>query len=135
MVAFRLSDVLKQLLNDTRVRAGLRVEFEHRQNADGDRVYSEFHTADHFQELVRRAPPGSKTLALACYMDGTWLSNNGKASCKPFVISIANVTRDVHNQDWAKKIMFHFQELGGSLKTRKSSRYRQVQFLFRMCAI
>ena len=117
------------------MRAGLRVEFEHRQNADGERVYNEFHTADHFKELVRRAPPGAKTLALACYMDGTWLSSNGKASCKPFVIAIANVTRDVHNQDWAKKIMFHFQELGGSHKTRKSSRYRQVQLLFRICAI
>ena len=122
------SDTLKQLLHDDRVRMNLRPDFELRK-CDGSRVFAEMHTGDQFKELRRRTPNGAVCLAIVLYMDATWLSANGRASCKPLVICIGNVTREVYVQDFAKKTLLHFRDLGGSKKTRNTTSYRTVSFL------
>ena len=114
------------MLQDTRIQDSLCAKHEEKTNSNGLRVYREFHTGEQFREICRRAPAGATPLALSFYMDETWLSQNGKASCKPLVMSIANVHRDVFNQDWSKKIVLHFVDLGGSSKTKNTNNYRAV---------
>ena len=116
---------MKQLLHDDRVRKNLRPDFELRKS-DGHRVFAEMHTGDQFKELRRRTPHGAICLALVLYMDATWLSANGHATCKPLVLCIGNVTRDIYVQDFAKKTLLHFRDLGGSKKTRNKDSYRKV---------
>ena len=97
--------LIRSLLEDERITGDIRWEpsQETRQvEVNGQQIHEKIYggaaSAAQFRDMHGLCPRHCKFLALTAYEDETWLSENGYASCKPFVIAPSAVSKSVFNQ-------------------------------------
>jgi hypothetical protein len=70
---------------------------------------------------------GVLLIPLIIYLDGTWLSSNGRQNGKPLSMTIGNINQSRMNKNDAKRLIAYMPAIPGSKRLRKSARYKRAK--------
>ena len=84
--------------------------------------YSELNTGTWWEE-TQQLTPGLKVLPLIFYLDDTHLSRNGRASAKPFSMTIGIFPLDYIMKDESKTVLAYMPDMKGTAAQKKQKKY------------
>jgi hypothetical protein len=102
--------------------------YQEKVNSEGDRIYEHLNTGlwwKKTEEKVREAHGDVGLVPIILYLDGTWLSKNGRHNAKPISMSLGNFDKAVYNQDASKRVIGYMPPLPASAEVRKKAHYKR----------
>ena len=120
--------ITRDLLSKENLLQNARWYYQEKVNSEGERIYEHLNTGlwwKQTEEKVREAHGDVGLVPIILYLDGTWLSKNGRHNAKPISMSLGNFDKPVYNQDASKRVIGYMPPLPASAQVRKKAYYKR----------
>jgi hypothetical protein len=117
--------IIRDLLSKKNLVEDARWHYTEKVDNEGNRIYEHLCNGLWWEKTEKAVPEGVGLVPIILYLDGTWLSKNGRHSAKPISMSLGNFSQAVYNQNASKRVIGYMPPMSGSEEVRKRAHFKR----------